>query len=105
MSDELSVTTTHVRELATKQTAIAAQISSATASPEGTGARMLLNHGVVCASTAAAVTMAEQLRSAACTAMATTSTGLQTKLTAAAAKYDATDTTAAENLGEQVHPS
>ena len=105
MSDELSVTTTHVRELATKQTAIAAQITSATASPEGTGTRMALNHGVICAGTAAAVSLAEQFRSAACTAMATTSTGLQTKLTAAATKYDATDTNAAENLGEQVHPN
>lgn len=104
MSGELRVTTSHVRELAERQGTAAQQIEAAAAAAQGVGTSMMSNHGMVCATSNLAVSMAEQARAAACAKMNAVSTGLSAKLGIAATKYDSADVQGAGKLNTEMHP-
>jgi hypothetical protein len=101
---DLRVTSAHVRELAARQAAAAAQIQQAAAAAEGTTASMAVTHGFVCAPAILAVQAAEAARSAACAAMAAVSTDLNENLTTAATVYDDVDAQSGQNLSGEMHP-
>jgi hypothetical protein len=104
MSGELRVTTSHVRQLAERQGNAAQQILSAHGAAQGVSSSMMVNHGLVCATSNMAVSIAEQARAAACAKLNSTSTSLSKKLGVAASRYDQTDAQAAGKLGKEMHP-
>ncbi|MBX8689614.1 hypothetical protein A5722_25890 [Mycobacterium vulneris] len=104
MSGELRVITSHVLELAERQSTAAQQVLAAAAASHGVSTSMMVNHGVVCASANAAVAMAESARAAACAGLNSVSTNLSSRLGLAAARYDQTDAQGAGKLGKEMHP-
>ncbi|WP_082941644.1 ESX-1 secretion-associated protein [Mycolicibacterium peregrinum] len=104
MSGELRVDTSHVRDLAERQSTAAKQVLEAGTTTNGVGMSMLANHGVVCAPANTAVTAAEQARAFACASMNAVSSSLSQKLGVAASRYDGTDAQSAGQLGKQMHP-
>ncbi|TMS50084.1 ESX-1 secretion-associated protein [Mycobacterium sp. DBP42] len=104
MPDFLKVNTSHVLDLAELQGKAAQQLLTAAAAAQGVGTSMMVNHGLVCTTSNTAVLMAEQARAAACAKLNSVSTGLSTKLTTAASRYDQTDAQAAGKLGKEMRP-
>jgi ESX secretion-associated protein EspC/F len=104
MSGDLRVTTAHVRELAAKQGQAAAEITAATEVVEGVDTAVRWTHGVIAASTAAAVEAAQHQRRSAGAAMGAVSSDLGDNLGRAAAQYDAVDHATGARLGEGIRP-
>jgi EspA/EspE family/Excreted virulence factor EspC, type VII ESX diderm len=104
MSDELCVTSAHIRELGAKQRHAAAEIGSATGVVEGVTASLRTTHGVIASATASAVEAVQAARGAAGHAMAAVSQGLADRLGLAATAYDETDETIAGVLDNEMRP-
>lgn len=104
MTGYLGVTAAHVRELSATQGQAEAQIQTASTVTNGVSASMLVNHGIACSGSIAAVAMADRAREAACSAMALMSSDLSEKLGTAADRYDKMDEAMGDRLGEQMHP-
>ncbi|MCP3811541.1 ESX-1 secretion-associated protein [Mycobacteriaceae bacterium Msp059] len=105
MSDGiLGVTAPYVRELSERQRQAEGYIKVGATITDGVGASMLVNHGVICSDSIAAVGLANTAREAACAAMAAMSNDLSEKLNSAASQYDQTDSQGAGKLGKAMHP-
>ncbi len=105
MSDGiLGVTAPYVRELSGRQRQAEGYIKVGATITDGVGASMLVNHGVICSDSIAALGLANTAREAACAAMASMSHDLSEKLDSAASQYDRTDGQGAGNLGRAMHP-
>ncbi|OHT90680.1 ESX-1 secretion-associated protein [Mycobacterium syngnathidarum] len=100
----LGVTAPYVRQLSGRQRQAAGYIKVGATITDGVGASMLVNHGVICSDSIAALGFANTAREAACAAMASMSYGLAEKLDSAASQYDRTDSQGAGMLGSQMHP-
>jgi hypothetical protein len=105
MSDgSLGVTSSHVRQLSDGQNMAKAAISSNAKVTDGVSASMLVNHGPICLASIAALTLANNAREAACTAMASVSQDMAEKLDITASRYDQTDAEAAAKIDKEMHP-
>lgn len=104
MTGYLGVTAAHVRELSATQGEVGAQIKAASAVTSGVSSSMLVNHGIVCSGSIAAVAMAHSARQSACSAMASMSSDLSEKLGSAAGDYEKIDQAMGDRLGQQMHP-
>lgn len=104
MSGELKVTTAHVRELAVRQGAIAAEIEAAKAVTQGASWDVGVSHGGICLSASTALYGANSARERAAKAMQTTSEELHAHLAIAAAAYDRADAQTSGALGRTMAP-
>lgn len=90
-SEELRVTTIHLRELAARHDRAAGEVAAATSAVAGTDHHVRISHGTVATSAAQALLTIEQARRAAGRDIAAASRQLGGDLSAAASRYDATD--------------
>ncbi|MGW0161486.1 type VII secretion target [Mycobacterium sp. NPDC003323] len=90
-SDELRVTPSHLRDLASKHGDAATQIAQATHLTDGIDAAILRTHGTACSSAAAAASRVAEARKRACIALETTSQAHEANLGTAADLYTGTD--------------
>lgn len=104
MSDDLRVTTAHLRELSAKQGRAAAELTTATAVVEGVDTAVRFTHGPISWGTAAAVEAVQHARRAAGTGMVKVSEDLETKLDTAAGRYHRTDSTMGDALDGTIQP-
>lgn len=104
MSEDIRVTTAHVRELAARQGQAGAEVAAATELIEGVDTSVRWSHGVIAWSAAAAVEEAQHARRAAGAAMTEVSRTLDDRLSAAAAQYDAVDASGRRVLDAQLRP-
>mgnify|MGYP000028132896 FL=1 len=102
MSSKLSVETSELRELATKQNDAAAVFSAAGNTTSYVEVKVLATHGPLCMSTQSALSAANNARKAACEQMMNKSRTLASSLTTAAARYDQTDSQEGSNLRKQM---
>lgn len=102
MSGELRVTTADLRKLSEQQGQVAGSIAAAGRAADGTLALVTVTHGPVCATTIAAISAAGLSRDAAAASLEKVSSGLATKLTTAAGKYDGADQDLANRLNGQM---
>ena len=102
MSNKLSVETSELRELATKQNDAAAVFSAAGNTTSYVEVKVLATHGPLCMSTQSALSTANNARKAACEQMMNKSRTLASSLTTAAARYDQTDSQEGSNLRKQM---
>ena len=105
MSTELRVLVAHLDELAAKQGEAAATIGSATETVNGASASVRSTHGVISASTAAAVDAAQHARRTAGGRMERESRSMQERLKQSAIYYDGTDGEAAGRVGGRITSS
>ena len=91
MSEDLRVTTEHLRELSIRQGHAAGELAAATEAVTGVDSSLRWTHGPISWSTAGAVEAAQNARRSAGLSIATLSEGLSEKLTAAARRYDHAD--------------
>ncbi|MCH9669785.1 MAG: ESX-1 secretion-associated protein [Actinomycetia bacterium] len=104
MSPEpLQVTTSHLHELAAKQSQAAAELRSATETATAVGSAIRTSHGVIAWSTAGAVEALQDARRIAGDAVTDVAHALSENLTSAAERYEATDRTAGAALDQQLH--
>lgn len=104
MGNHLRVDPNGVRRVAQQQQEAAAQLGPAATAANGVGASMMVNHGIICAATSAATTMAEQMRSLATLGTQAVSADLSRKLEMAATMYETTDQQMASQINERMHP-
>ena len=102
MSSKLSVETSELRELSTKQDDAAATFSAAGNTTSYVEVKVLATHGPLCMSTQSALSAANNARKAACEQMMNKSRNLASNLTKAASQYDQTDAQEGSNLGKQM---
>lgn len=102
MSDDLRVATAHLRALSARQGQAATEIQAATQVTRGVDTSVRVSHGVIAASTAAAVDAANRAREAAGTSIGRTSAALDDDLGAAGSRYDGTDGCAGDLLGARM---
>jgi hypothetical protein len=100
MSDELTVLTSDLRHMSVTQDQAAAGFSAAGNTTSWVEWKVLATHGPVCWTSQQALCAANEARKAACEAMTNTSNDLAEKLTAAASKYDQTDTQESGKLSQ-----
>ncbi|MGE7002990.1 ESX-1 secretion-associated protein [Staphylococcus capitis] len=93
-----------IRSLASHQDEAARGISWAVMAVQGIGDNMTKTHGLICAVTNAAVSVAETERATAGNRAAGVSTELAAKLRHAAEKYDETDLAEKDKLDNQMPP-
>src|SRR5690242_21526862 len=98
MSEDLRVTTAHLRELSARQGNAAGELATATDAVTGVDSSLRWTHGSISWSTAGAVEAAQNARRTAGWGIATFSAGLSEKLSAAAQRYDYTDDHGAAGL-------
>lgn len=104
MSGKLHVMAAHVRELAAKHHAIAADMVAAKAATQGASWDVGVSHGAVCLAASTALYAANTARDRAAEAMRTTSEALHANLMAAAAAYDETDAQGSGALNRTIPP-
>lgn len=102
--ESLQVTTSHLRELAAKQSQAAAEITSATEAASGVCSAIRTSHGMIAWSTAGAVEAIQHARRIAGRNATDVSHSLNENLTFAADRYEATDNTSGVALDQQLHP-
>jgi hypothetical protein len=98
MSEDLRVTTAHLRELSTRQGHAAGALATATDVVTGVDSSLRWTHGPISWSTAGAVEAAQNARRTAGHSIARSSEALSEKLIAAARRYDHTDVDRAAGL-------
>ena len=91
MSEDLRVTTAHLRELSVRQGHAAGELARATDVVTSVDSSLRWTHGSISWSTAGAVEAAQNARRTAGLGIAMCSAGLSEKLSAAAQRYDHTD--------------
>lgn len=97
-SENLRVTTAHLRELAVRHGRAADELAAATDAVAGVDHQVRISHGPVAASTARALSAIAQARSAAGRDIAGASRQLGGDLSAAASHYDTTDRLSGSSL-------
>jgi hypothetical protein len=102
MTDNLRIETDHLESLAIEQDESGAAIVDSQAVVDGTGYKLLWDHGLLSFPTAMTVWGIENLRADACTSMAAVCTDLSERLRASAVAYTGTDEQAGENVDRQV---
>ena len=102
MSDDLRVTTAHLRELAAVQEHTAGELAAATALTAPTPPVVGTTHGVVASATAAALAEVQAARFDAGTRMASVSQGLGARLADSAGRYERTDVAQRSVLDQQI---
>ncbi|MUL68452.1 hypothetical protein BOO86_28555 [Mycobacterium sp. CBMA 234] len=102
MTRKLSVETSELGQLSTKQTDAAAVFSAAGNTTSYVEVKVLATHGPLCLSTQSALSAANNARKAACEQMQNKSRHLAENLTRGAAQYDQTDAQEGSHLSKQI---
>ncbi|MCX8563745.1 ESX-1 secretion-associated protein [Mycolicibacterium mucogenicum] len=102
MGSKLTVETSELQALSTKQDDAAATFSAAGNTTSYVEVKVLATHGPLCLSTQSALSAANNARKAACEQMMNKSRNLADNLTKAASQYDQTDAQEGSNLGKQM---
>ncbi|BBZ54973.1 MULTISPECIES: ESX-1 secretion-associated protein [Mycolicibacterium] len=102
MSSRLTVETSELQALSTKQDDAAATFSAAGDTTSYVEVKVLATHGPLCMSTQSALSAANNARKAACEQMMNKSRNLADNLTKAASQYDQTDSQEGAHLSKQM---
>ncbi|WP_409431351.1 ESX-1 secretion-associated protein [Mycobacterium sp. SMC-16] len=102
MSSRLTVETSELQALSTKQDDAAATFSAAGDTTSYVEVKVLATHGPLCMSTQSALSAANNARKAACEQMMNKSRNLADNLTKAASQYDQTDAQEGAHLSKQM---
>jgi hypothetical protein len=102
MSSRLTVETSELQALSTKQDDAAATFSAAGDTTSYVEVKVLATHGPLCMSTQSALSAANNARKAACEQMMNKSRNLADNLTKAASQYDQTDSQEGASLSKQM---
>ncbi|GCA97657.1 MULTISPECIES: ESX-1 secretion-associated protein [Mycolicibacterium] len=102
MSSRLTVETSELQSLSTKQDDAAATFSAAGDTTSYVEVKVLATHGPLCMSTQSALSAANNARKAACEQMMNKSRNLADNLTKAASQYDQTDAQEGAHLSKQM---